>query len=107
MSQDYVRSLLAAYLALPCTSGRASSYDRRLARDLHDRGVPLASVQAAFVLAWARRYGGRASGIPLAPIRSLAYFLPVLDEVLQRPLDPGYLDYLQRKLSTPPSARPT
>lgn len=107
MSQHYVRSILTAYLALPCTSGRTSPYDRRLARDLYDRGVPLASVKAAFVLACARRINRPPSAVPLGPVRSLAYFLPVLDEVLAHPIDPSYLDYLHRKLSGPASRPPT
>ena len=44
---------------------------------------------------------------PLPKIRSLAYFLPVIEELQQQPLPDGYLDYLRlklRKLSAP--ARP-
>jgi len=34
---------------------------------------------------------------PLAPIRSLAYFQPVIAELQQQPLPAGYLDYLRLK----------
>lgn len=98
MPRDYVRSVLTTYLALPHTPQRPSPYDRRLARSLYDRAVPLTTVHAAFDLAIARRITRPSSAEPLDPIRSLAYFLPVLDEVLRAPLDPGYLAYLRRKL---------
>ena len=38
------------------------------------------------------------SGPPLAPVRTLHYFLPAIEEVLELPPDPGYVDYLAAKL---------
>lgn len=35
---------------------------------------------------------------PLGPIRSLAYFRPVIDEVLHSTAGPIYYDYLRRRL---------
>jgi hypothetical protein len=35
---------------------------------------------------------------PLPKIRSLAYFIPVIEELRQQPLPDGYLDYLRLKL---------
>ena len=35
---------------------------------------------------------------PLTKIRSLAYFLPVIEELKLQPLPAGYLDYLRLKL---------
>ena len=35
---------------------------------------------------------------PLPPIRSLAYFRPVIDELQANPLPDAYLDYLRLKL---------
>jgi hypothetical protein len=34
----------------------------------------------------------------LIPIRSLSYFLPVIDELLTHPMPDNYLEYLQIKL---------
>ena len=34
----------------------------------------------------------------LSPIRSLYYFLPIVEELLQYPLPHGYAQYLERKL---------
>jgi hypothetical protein len=99
----YVRRLLAAYRELPDASGRVRAADRRLAVRLFHDHVPLELVTAAFQLALARRRARPPDLPPLGTIRSLHYFLPVLDEA--RTLDPDYLDYVvQRALhgSTPP-----
>lgn len=101
MSDPYVRAVLAAYHALPDTPRRASRHDRLLASALASRGVSLEFVKAAFLVATARRTFRSENSVPLGPIRSLAYFIPVLDEVLARPVDPGYLTYLNRKLNSP------
>jgi hypothetical protein len=97
MSNEYVQSVLAAYLVLPDTPRKTSLFDRRIARDLHDRAVPLATVSAAFVLAIARRKARPPGSVPLGSIRSLAYFLPVIEELLAKPMDPIYAEYLRRK----------
>ncbi len=106
MLDDYARAVLSAYLALPGTPTRTSPFDRCLARSLHDRAVPLDTVTVAFSLAIARRYARPKTAVPLGAIRSLAYFLPVIDELLVSPVDPSYADYIRRKvlsLSASPS----
>jgi hypothetical protein len=50
----------------------------------------------ALLLATARRT--LRSGPPLPPVRTLHYFLPAIDEVLEHPPDPGYVEYLAAKL---------
>jgi hypothetical protein len=95
---DYLRRLLALYCGLPHTAARRPSPpDRRLAERLFDRGISLDLVEAAFLLAIARRTH-RPQAPALPPIRSLAYFLPVIEEVLLQPLDPRYLAYLRARL---------
>jgi len=78
-----------------------------LARKLHEQGIPLSLVEAALLLASLRRLF-RPHDLPaLPPIRSLAYFQPVITELQQDPLPDGYLDYLRLKLrnaSTEPPA---
>jgi len=74
--REYVRRLLEACRP---TDGRA---DRVLAAQLHERGVPLEAVENALVLAVARRLMRSADAAPLGTIRSLAYFSPMIDEVL-------------------------
>jgi len=97
-AQEYLSAVLELYLQLPETPSRASSYDRRSAVDLHVRGVSMATIEAAFLLASLRRLGRAPDMPPLSPIRSLAYFFPVIDEILDNPLPEGYLEYLRNKL---------
>ena len=35
---------------------------------------------------------------PLAPVRSLHYFLPMIDEIRQQAIDPGYISYAEWKV---------
>lgn len=97
-AQEYVAAVLALYLQLPETPLYANSNDRRTAAALRARGVKLSVVESAFVLASVRRLQRAPDKPPLAPIRSLAYFLPVIEELLDNPMDEDYLGYLRRKL---------
>ncbi len=94
----YVSALLSLYVSLPPPKmRRASADDRRLAAQLYDQGLPLTTVQTAILLAVGRR-DARFPGLPpLPPIHSLAYFLPVIEELRLNPPDPGYLGYLLRR----------
>jgi hypothetical protein len=78
---------------------RASVQDQGQARRIYDRGVPLRAVESAFLLASLRRQGRSADGPPLSPIRSFAYFQPVIDELISHPPPDNYLDYLRLKLN--------
>ena len=95
---SYVAAVLILYVELPETPMRASVQDQWQARRLFDRRVPLRVVESAFLLASLRRMVRPADGPPLSPIRSLAYFLPVIDELLAHPAPDNYLDYLRLKL---------
>jgi hypothetical protein len=99
VSDHYVRAVLQAYHALPGTPRRDSRHDRLLAGTLASRGVSLHTVKAAFALATARRTFRPEDSVPLGPIRSLAYFLPVVDELTQHPLRAAQLDALRVKLA--------
>jgi hypothetical protein len=95
---SYVTAVLALYLGLPETPLRTSALDQRCARQLYDRGVPLHVVESAFLLASLRRLLRPADVLPLSPIRSLAYFQPVIAELLSTPAPENYLEYLRFKL---------
>jgi len=97
-SRLYVETVIRDYLWLPGTPRRASRQDRRLAASLYEQAVPLPVVQAALLLAAARRTLRSSHLMPLPPIRTLHYFLPVIEEVLHSPPDPGYVEYLAGKL---------
>lgn len=95
---SYLAAVLILYVELPETPMRASVQDQWQARRLQDRGVPSRVVETAFLLASLRRLIRPADGPPLSPIRSLAYFLPVIDELLAHPAPDSYLEYLRLKL---------
>ena len=103
--RDYVRRLLEAYRATPGTCGAVRRPDRLLAAQLHQRGVPIEAVENALVLAASRRLVRPADAPPLGVIRSLAYFSPVIQEVLHLELGPEYFRYLRHRIAritTPP-----
>ena len=93
----YVSTVLTLYLGLPETPLRPSAQDRRGAREFYDRNVPLPVIESAFLLASLRRLLRPADLPPLSPIRSLAYFQPVIAELLSNPVPDNYLDYLRYK----------
>jgi hypothetical protein len=97
-ADSYVTAVLTLYLGLPETPLRASTQDRRLARQLCERGVALHVVESAFLLASLRRLGRPADVPALSPIRSLAYFQPVIEELLSNPAPKNYMEYLRLKL---------
>jgi hypothetical protein len=103
----YVAAVLMLYFDLPDTPLRPSPQDQSLALKLHEQGIPLPLVEAALLLASLRRLIRPADRPPLPPIRSLAYFQPVITELQQQTLPDGYLDYLRLKLhitvKTPPA----
>jgi len=91
--------ILAAYLRLPDTPRRARHQDQLLAARLHERGVPALVLEAAFLLATWRRINRPADAEPLAPIRSLRYFLPVIEELLRHPPAASYIAYLRETVA--------
>jgi hypothetical protein len=95
---EYVNRLLEAYRTTPGTSGTVRRPDRVLAAQLYERGVPLEAVENALVLAATRRMIRPAGAVPLGAIRSLAYFSPVIEEVLQMQVSTEYFHYLRHKL---------
>ena len=110
--KEYIHQVLSAYRQTPGTAGTIRRPDRLLAAQLYARRVPLHAVQNALVLAASRRLLRPTAAPPLGTIRSLAYFLPVIDEVLSLTLSPDYFQYLRSKiagfysdLSNPPTSR--
>jgi hypothetical protein len=96
--EDYVRQVLEAYRKTPGTMGTVRRADRMLAALLCQRGVAVSVIENAFVLAAARRLMRPADAPALGTIRSLAYFLPVIEEVLDMRVNPEYFQHIRRKL---------
>ena len=96
--EEYIRQVLEAYRKTPGTMGTVRRPDRVLAGQLYQRGVSVSVIENAFVLAATRRLVRPADAPPLGTIRSLAYFLPVIEEVLGMRVSPEYFQYLRHKL---------
>src|SRR5690348_13441743 len=102
----YITAVLTLYVELPDTPLRASVSDQWLARRFHDDEVPLHVVETALLLGSLRRLTRPADAPRLSPIRSLAYFRPVIDELRAHPAPESYLDYLRLKLRQAAAALP-
>jgi hypothetical protein len=102
----YQMAVIALYLDLPETPLRASASDQLQARYWFQHGVPFAIVQTALWLGSLRRLLRPADALPLSAIRSLAYFQPVVQELLQAPVPDGYRVHLQRKIQPYLRAQP-
>jgi hypothetical protein len=94
----YVAAVMMLYTELPDTPLRPSPQDQALARRMHEQGISLSLIEAALLLASLRRLLRPAEAPPLPPVRSFAYFQPVIAELQQQPLPEGYIDYLRLKL---------
>ena len=97
--RDYVRLVLEAYVSTPSTAGVVRRADRLFAIQLFERGVPLETVANALILAAARRLVRPADALPLGIVRSLAYFSPVIEEVVLLKAGPEYFQHLRNKLN--------
>jgi hypothetical protein len=98
MEEEYIRRVLEAYRKTPGAMGTVRRPDRAVAMQLYQRGVSVSVIENAFVLAAVRRLMRPADAPPLGTIRSLAYFLPVIEGVLGLRVSRDYFQYLRRKL---------
>ena len=103
--EDYVRQVLETYRKTPGTMGTVRRADRLLAAQLYQRGLSVKVIENALVLAATRRLIRPPDALPLGTVRSLAYFLPVIEEVLESRVSPDYFEYLRYKLARASSAR--
>jgi hypothetical protein len=96
--EAYIASVRDCFLELGCGNGKFGAADVATARDLQQRGIPLAVVEDAMFLGASRKYMSWFEGKALEPIQSLAYFKEVIAEVQDKPLPPGYSAYLRKKV---------
>ena len=94
----YVPQVLAMYLTLPETPTRACPADRKLAEQWQRGGVTLEIVESALLLGQLRRLARPPDYPKLNPIRSLYYFIPLIEEVMGKPLPGGYVEYMKSKI---------
>jgi|HubBroStandDraft_1064217.scaffolds.fasta_scaffold274551_2 hypothetical protein len=103
--QAYIQAIRHLYLQLPNTHRRFSRSDRQLASVLYQRGFSFDLVRSALLLATARRLVHDPTS-PLPPVRSLYYFLPVIEEIQRQSLPSGYVQYLEHKIRSLSPASP-
>ena len=94
----YVESVCKCYEELGCTNGKLNAAGSEIARQLHGRSIPFSVVQDAMLLGACRKYESWLNSGPNEPIRSMAYFAPLVAEVQANPLPDGYSGYLRGKL---------
>jgi hypothetical protein len=96
--QQLTAVFLRLYTAMPETPDRPRPADRALAAKWAQQGLGYDLVKGALTLASARRLCRSPDLEPLQPIRSLHYFLHVIEEVRREPLDPVYLQHLEYRI---------
>jgi hypothetical protein len=104
----YVLAVLTLYLELPDTPASASPLDEAWARLFHQRGISLVVIETALLLGSLRRRARLPDAPPLAGIRSLAYFQPIIEELSRAPVSESYRATLrlqmQRLCGLPPTS---
>jgi hypothetical protein len=95
--KSYVDTVRESFLALGCGSGKFGVADSAAAKDLHRRGIPLAVIQDAMLLAACRKYQSWFEGQAPEPIRTVAYLESIIAEIQGKPFPPGYSAYLRKK----------
>lgn len=109
--KDYVDAVLDTYVSLPDTPNRTRRDDRYLAITWYRQGIMVFQAIAAMILATERRTFREPDALPLEPIRSLRYFVPIVEEIQHSGIDESYLRYLQQRLgpalATDASGKPT
>jgi hypothetical protein len=103
----YVLAVLTFYIELPDTPASASPLDEAWARLFHQRAIPLAVIEAALLLGSLRRRARLPDAPPLAGIRSLAYFQPIIEELSRTPMSESYRAALRSKLQRLCGPQPT
>jgi hypothetical protein len=97
--EEYVGQVLEAYRKRRAPWGRFVARTECWRSNLYQHGLSVKVIENALVLAATRRLIRPVEAPPLGAIHSLAYFLPVIEEVLQLRASPDYFEYLRQKLS--------
>ena len=103
---SFAARVIRLYLDDPGTPDMPTTADWDIAHDLAERGIPFATIQLAFRLAFIRRQRP-ATGTPHPPIRSLAYFRTVALNLTRDEQDPQYAEYIHRLYEQLRPSKPT
>jgi hypothetical protein len=94
----YVESVREWFEGLGCTTGKFGAAEIDAAKQLQQRAVPLGVVHDAMLLGACRKLDSWLNDSPTEPIRSMAYFEPLIAEIRAKPLPDGYSAYLRMKV---------
>ena len=89
---QYLVAVIRLFLAQSGAPAHATRNDWAVAQALYARGVDFDHFSPAVRLAALRRL--TRDGPPLPPVRSLAYYRQVLDQLSPDELESGYVDYV-------------
>jgi len=96
--EAYVESVRECFEGLGCTSSRFGAAEIETARQLQRRAIPLGIIHDAMLLGACRKLDSWLTGGPVEPIRSMAYFEPLIAEIQSKPLPAGYSAHLRKKI---------
>ncbi len=89
--------VLAMYTMHPDIPVKAKPADRKLAECRYLDGITILTVESALLLGQLRRLERPSEHPKLSPIRSLYYFVPVINEAIEELLPAGYVEYIKSK----------
>ena len=96
---EFVQEIRKLLNARACVRPSFSTADEILARQWHERGVSLERIERAILMGCARKYVSWRNNQSVAPVGSLKYFEPILEELAETPkVDPEYWGYLRSRI---------
>ena len=93
--EQYLRRVIEIYLDSPETPVKVRPADWAVAGDFYRKNIDLSTLAHAIRLSTLRRRRRDPSLAPLEPVRSLAYFRPLIEHIERSPHDSGYVDYIR------------
>ena len=96
--RTYVERVRQLFGRASCVLGTFSPSDERLAASWQARGIEFETVRRVWLLGCTRKSISLIDRPSAAPIRSLRYFVTVLEEVLAESFPPDYWSHLQFNL---------
>jgi len=92
---EYLESICECYEKLGCTSGKLNAAGIEITKRFYRSSIPIDVVTGAMLLGACRKYESWLNGGTCEPIRSMAYFEPLVEEIQANPLPDGYSGYLR------------
>ena len=98
LESAFIEQIRIWLLQYPIVRSSFGSADRKLAADLFRQGVTLEQIDRALLLGLGRKYVSSLNSRSATPIFSLAYFLPLLDEVAHTVVSDEYWEYIRHRI---------